>query len=90
MTLFRLPDLIERLPDQAAELTKINDQIDAALRELTSRRYGRFTERRFRLALLGTRQCPYGLIRPLIGDDIPPEFDAICVAAAEGVLGLGD
>lgn len=92
MTLYRLPDLLEKVPAaQRAEFEGINDGVNAALRRVAARRYdGRITERRYRLALLGTRQCPYGLVRPLIGGDIPKEFDVICVAATEGILALGD
>jgi len=42
------------------------------------------------LVLIGARQCPYGLVRPLIGGDIAREFDASCVAATNGILTLGD
>ncbi len=91
MTLYRLSDLLPKIPaEQRAELATINDDVDAELRRVTARRYGRLTDRRYRLALLGTRQCPYGLVRPLIGGEIPRAFDAICVAATEGILALGD
>lgn len=91
MTLFRLPDLVEKVPaEQRAELLRINDEVDAGLRRTTQRRYGKANDQQYRLALVATRQCPYGLVRPLIGGDIPAEFDAICVAATEGILALGD
>jgi len=91
MTLYRLSDLLPKIPaEQRAELATINDDVDTELRRVTARRYGRLTDRRYRLALLGTRQCPYGLVRPLIGGEIPRAFDAICVAATEGILALGD
>lgn len=91
MTLYRLPDLLDKVPaEQRSELAAINEDVDAALRRVAARRYKRLTDRRYRLALVGTRQCPYGLLRPLIGGDIPREFDAICVAATEGILALGD
>jgi len=91
MTLYRLPDLLEKVPSgQRAELNTINDDVNAGLRHVATRRYDRLTDQRYRLALVGTRQCPYGLIRPLIGGDIPHEFDAMCVAATEGILALGD
>lgn len=91
MTLYRLPDLLEKVPsEQQVELAGINHDVDAGLRRVATRRYSPLTDRRYRLALVGTRQCPYGLIRPLIGGDIPHEFDAICVAATEGILALGD
>lgn len=91
MTLYRLSDLLEKVP--AAERTRlaaINDGVDAGLRRVAGRRYGRLTERRSHLATVGTRLCPYGLVRPLVGGEIPREFDAICVAATEGILALGD
>ncbi|UZJ23644.1 TetR/AcrR family transcriptional regulator [Rhodococcus antarcticus] len=91
MTLYRLPDLLQKVPvEQRAELATINDDVDAGLRRVTARRYVRLTDQRYRLALVGTRQCPYGLVRPLIGGDVPREFDEICVAATEGILALGD
>jgi AcrR family transcriptional regulator len=91
MTLYRLSDLLQKVPvEQRAELATINDDVDAGLRRVTARRYVRLTDQRYRLALVGTRQCPYGLVRPLIGGDVPREFDEICVAATEGILALGD
>lgn len=91
MTLYRLPDLLDKVPAaQRTELAAINDQVDTELRRVATRRYGELTDHRYLLALVGTRQCPYGLIRPLIGGDIPDQFDAICVAATEGILALGD
>lgn len=91
MTLYRLPDLVRKLPEaDRSQLEAINDDVNAGLRRVTGRRYRQITDDRYRLALIGTRQCPYGLIRPLIGGDIPEEFDAICAAATEGILALGD
>jgi AcrR family transcriptional regulator len=91
MTLYRLPDLLAKVPAaQRAELAAINDDVDTELRRVAARRYGRLTDRRYLLALVGTRQSPYGLIRPLIGGNIPHQFDEICVAATKGILALGD
>lgn len=91
MTLYRLADLLEMIPaGQLPELGSINDEVNAELRRVTQRRYGILTEHRYRLAMVATRQCPYGLVRPLIGGEIPVEFDTICVAATEGILALGD
>lgn len=91
MTLYRLPDLLERVPhDGRADLATINDEVNAGLRTVVARRYGSASDDLVRLALVATRQCPYGMIRPLIGEEIPVEFDAMCVAAAEGILALGD
>ena len=91
MTLYRLPDLLRLVPagDRPA-LATINDEVNDGLREALRRRFGRLDDALFRLGLLATRQCPYGLVRPLIGADIPAEFDAVCRAAADGILALGD
>lgn len=73
MTLYRLSDLLPKIPaEQRTELATINDHVDTELRRVAARRYGRLTDRRYRLALLGNRQCPYGLVRPLIDGEIPP------------------
>ncbi|WP_188545597.1 TetR/AcrR family transcriptional regulator [Rhodococcoides trifolii] len=91
MTLYRKGDLVDLVPASMRErVATVNDAVDGALRTVTEKRYGRLTDRRYRLAVLATRQGPYGLIRPMVGDDIPREFDAICVASAEGILALGD
>lgn len=91
MSLYRLPDLLDRLPANGREaVAGINDAIDRLGRDLTARRYGRVTERRLMLVRVATRQSPYGLVRPLVGGPIPREYDAMCVAAAEGILALGD
>ncbi len=91
MTLYRLPDLLDLVPpEQRAGLAGINDDVDTALRALVGRRFGSETPERYRLALVATRQCPYGMIRPLIGDDIPAELDTMCIAASDGILALGD
>lgn len=91
MTLYRLPDLLQKVPpDLQAGLSEINDDVNTSLRRVTQARYGQDTDHHYRLSLVATRQCPYGLIRPLIGGDIPEEFDAICAAATHGILALGD
>lgn len=91
MALYRLPDLLDRLPEASRPgLAAINDDVDTALREVVARRFGRVDDDLTRLALIATRQCPYGLVRPLVGDDIPAELDDMCKAAAEGILALAD
>ncbi|MEL4506315.1 TetR/AcrR family transcriptional regulator [Luteococcus sp. H138] len=91
MTLYRLPDLLDLVPtERRATLATINDDVNRALHDLVTRRFGQDTPERYQLALMATRQCPYGMIRPLIGQPIPPELDAMCIAASEGILALGD
>lgn len=91
MTLYRLPHLLTLAPAaQRAEWASINDDIDAALHTVVTRRFGQDSPALFRLAMLGTRQCPYGIVRPLVGGEIPADLDEVCLAAAEGILALGD
>ncbi|MEL4356820.1 MULTISPECIES: hypothetical protein [unclassified Luteococcus] len=91
MTLYRLPDLLDLVPtERRATLATINDDVDRALHDLAARRFGEHTPERYQLALVATRQCPYGMVRPLIGETIPPQLDAMCVATADGILALGD
>ncbi|MEH3155979.1 MAG: helix-turn-helix domain containing protein [Gordonia paraffinivorans] len=91
MSLYRLTDLLDLVPAaDRAELSTINDEIDALSRDLTARRFGRVTDRRLTLVRIATRQGPYGLVRPLVGQTIPQEYDAVCAASAAGILALGD
>ena len=91
MTLYRLPDLLNLVPaEHRAQLKNINDEVDAALHQLVERRFGADTPKLYQITNIATRQCPYGMIRPLIGGTIPSELDDMCVAAAEGILALGD
>lgn len=91
MTLYRLPDLLDLVPaEHRADLATINDDVDAALHELVARRFGVDAPELYQFAMMATRQCPYGMIRPLIGGTIPTELDAMCIAAADGILALGD
>lgn len=54
------------------------------------RRYGLDSAEGFRLLLVGTRMSAYGLVRPYIGAEIPAWLDEVCVAAAGGIIALGD
>lgn len=59
MTLFRLPDLVEKVPaEQRAELGSINDGVNAGLRRATQRRYGSADDHKYRLALGGDSAVP--------------------------------
>lgn len=91
MALYRLPDLLPLVPEsERADLGGINDEIDDLLRDVVERRFGRWTAELHTLALMATRQCPYGMVRPFLGTDVPDSLDSMCVAAAEGILTLGD
>ncbi|GAB3624060.1 TetR/AcrR family transcriptional regulator [Mariniluteicoccus endophyticus] len=90
MTLYRLQDLLALELSMHDELATINDKVYARLRELVAQRWGEVTERRLTLVGLACQLGPYGLIRPWIGGDIPPEVDEAVLASARGVLALGD
>lgn len=73
------------------EVRTLNDKVWAALRILTGRRYGVVDdEERFLLVRAAVHQAPYGLVRPYVGGAVPSAMDAVAVAAAEGILALGD
>lgn len=71
-------------------MTAINSEVDAAIRNLARRRYGTATDEGFRLVMIATRQCPYGLVRPYVGGEVPDWLDDVCIAAAAGIVALGD
>ncbi|WP_280236480.1 hypothetical protein [Nocardia cyriacigeorgica] len=69
----------------------MNDEVWAALDDLAGRRYATVHDpERAALVQMAVSQAPYGLVRPHVGGPVPPELDAIVVAAAEGILELGD
>ena len=92
MMLFRHSQVAVTAPTSLrAEVQAVNDNVWAALRSLAARRcrVGDDTE----LVLLvraAVVQAPYGLVRPYVGGPVPEELDSIVVAAAQGILALGD
>lgn len=91
MMLFRHSQLVVTAPESLrAEVRAVNDEIWAALRALAVRRYAGHGTERVALVRAAVSQAPYGLVRPYVGGQVPPELDEIVVAAAEGILALGD
>lgn len=91
MTLYRREMLLPVVPGPLRQaVATINDGIDASSRELAEARYGTSSEEGFQLVRLATRSCPYGLVRPFVGSEVPELLDDVCVAAARGILALGD
>lgn len=91
MTLYRQPDLAASGPvSLREEAAAINADVDADLLALVPARYGSATDEGFRLLMVATRMSPYGLVRPYVGGEVPSWLDEVCVAAAAGILALGD
>ncbi|MFD4432776.1 TetR/AcrR family transcriptional regulator [Nocardia sp. NPDC058497] len=91
MMLFRHAELVQAAPaDLRAEVATVNDQVWATLDRLAEQRYGRRDARLVTLVRAAVVQAPYGLVRPHIGAAVPDVLDEIVVAAAEGILALGD
>ncbi|MEV0336051.1 TetR/AcrR family transcriptional regulator [Nocardia sp. NPDC050717] len=92
MMLYRHAELRTTAPPELrTEVEAVNERVWAALLELRLRRFGegRVAERET-LVRAAVVQGPYGLVRPHVGGVIPAELDDIVVAAAEGILTLGD
>lgn len=91
MTLFRQPYLMtEGPPGLRADAAAVNDDIDAITEELGRRRYGELTEHRRELLRTATRLCPYGLVRPYVGGDVPVWLEDATAVSAEAIAALGD
>ncbi|MDO4651456.1 TetR/AcrR family transcriptional regulator [Corynebacterium durum] len=91
MTLFRQTRLANDGPDNLrSDVAHINDSATQALSELAIRRFDTPSNHHLELLTLATRQCPYGLVRPHIGSDIPTWLDAAAATSAAAIAKLGD
>lgn len=91
LTLYRQPDLAGTAPEALREAVRtINDPVVEAATALVRRRFGSVSEHHVRVVLLATQACPYGLVRPHVGREVPDWLEDACVAAAGGILALGD
>lgn len=89
MTLFRQWELVDDAPDPCAEeVLHVNDGIDAATARLVERLRGFRDERSYGLIVAATRTCPYGLVRPHVGCEIPEWIDEAVAASASAIAGL--
>ncbi|QPL06566.1 TetR family transcriptional regulator [Actinomyces respiraculi] len=73
-----------------AEVSAINDEVNAVSQELARRRYEAADAPRITLLHAATRQCPYGLVRPYLGGEIPDWVDEATAACARAIAALGD
>lgn len=91
MTLYRQRALLASAPPSLAEEVRtLNDDVLDAMRALCRRRYGRVTGHRLELLATAVQQCPYGLVRPYVGGEVPSWLDDVVVAATAAILALGD
>lgn len=91
MTLFRQTALLPVAPESyREEVATLNDEINAVRSDLVRRRYGQVDERRTALLVTATHMCPYGLVRPYVGGDIPDWIDEAATASTEAIAALGD
>ena len=91
LSLYRYPDLVANGPTALAdEVATLNDAVWAAAEQLCRRRYGEPTDHRRTLVRTALQHCPYGLVRPFLGGEVPLWVDDVVVASSTAILALGD
>lgn len=91
LTLYRQSRLLADCPEsQRQEVATVNDRLAALTTEWTARRFGSASRQSVDLVITACRTCPYGLVRPYLGEAVPTTVDAAVEAAADAILGLGD
>jgi len=78
LLLYRQEDLARQWPDElGAELSVLNDDLRAAVRDFTRRRFGRVTRSRLQAVAFALVDVPYAACRRylLAGQDPPPTLD---------------
>ncbi|OYO17261.1 TetR family transcriptional regulator [Enemella dayhoffiae] len=91
MTLYRHSVLRESAPESLrTEVGELNDAVWAMVARQTEAVFGRRDEHLALVVAIAVQQCPYGLVRPFIGAQIPvpPWLDDAVVAAAGAILDL--
>lgn len=91
LTLYRQQVLVQEAPEGLAdEVRTVNDAVLAQYRRLCRRRYGRTSKHLLAVVATAVQQCPYGLVRPYVGGDVPRWLDDAVLAASTAILALGD
>ncbi|MGJ6980743.1 hypothetical protein ACSDQ9_09485 [Aestuariimicrobium soli] len=75
--------------DLHSRVVHANDAIDDETVALAGRLYGEVTERRVAVLRVATRLCPYGLVRPYVGGELPEWAEDACLAAGRAIAELG-
>ncbi|WGP06382.1 hypothetical protein QFE97_01140 [Bacillus subtilis] len=89
LTLYRHSELLADPPKGLLDdLTGLNDPVAALFTDLTRRRFGEVTPRSVELVALACRETPYGMVRGLIGGEIPAWLDQPIAAAITAVASL--
>lgn len=91
LTVFRYADLVAEPPAGLADdLRDLNAPVRRLLEGLARRRYGRLSRRGVDIVTLACRDAPMGMVRPLIGEQVPEWIDEAVRASAAAVAGLDD
>lgn len=91
LTVFRYRDLVAEPPAGLAELLPdLNAPVVRLITHLTEQRYGRVSERGMELVSLAVRDAPLGMVRSLLGAEIPLWLDEPVAAASRAVARLDD
>ncbi|KQY57518.1 TetR/AcrR family transcriptional regulator [Nocardioides sp. Root140] len=91
LTLYRYATLMADPPaDLVTELEGLNDPVAAHLASLTQRRFGRTVPRGLELVALACRDTPYGMVRSLVGGQIPVWMDVPIASASRAIALLDD
>lgn len=91
LTVFRYRDLMAEPPAGLEEvLPELNAPVGRLITHLTERRYGRVSARGTELVSLAVRDAPLGMVRSLIGEEIPRWLDEPVRAASRAVAQLDD
>jgi AcrR family transcriptional regulator len=91
LTLYRQQVLARTAPaDLADDVRTVNDRIAAATADLCRRRYGTVSEHLLTVVTTAVRQCPYGLVRPYVGGEVPQWLDDAVLASSTAILALAD
>jgi AcrR family transcriptional regulator len=91
LTLYRHADLMSRPPaGLEAELAVLNAPVVQHVTALARRRYGRTRKRGLALVALAARDTPYGMVRGLIGGDVPGWMDEPIAVAVRAIALLDD
>ena len=89
LALYRHSELLADPPKGLLDdLTGLNGPVAALFTDLTRRRFGEVTPHGLELIALASRDTPYGMVRGLIGGEIPAWFDQPIAAAITAVASL--